>query len=106
MRSQTEFGNEQGITKTALENFFNILQQEKIAPEDYDHTLRQIAERYHNLLNVATSLNNLSGLYRVQGLYSKAELLLQRALKILEKVVGKKSPSHQTCTRKLQYFIS
>jgi len=37
---------------------------------------------------VATSLNNLAGLYVNQGEYTKAEPLLKRALAIREKALG------------------
>jgi tetratricopeptide (TPR) repeat protein len=42
--------------------------------------------------DVATSLNNLAGLYRGMGNYSQAEPLLQRALAIKEKVLGLEHP--------------
>ncbi|HEV8712432.1 MAG TPA: tetratricopeptide repeat protein [Candidatus Binatia bacterium] len=43
--------------------------------------------------NVATSLNNLALLYRIQGQYAKAEPLLQRALTIREKALGPEHPA-------------
>ena len=46
----TALTKELGVTQNALENFFKILQQKNVAPSNYDYTLRQIAERYHNLL--------------------------------------------------------
>ena len=42
---------------------------------------------------VATSLNNLAELYRVQGKYTEAETLLKRALGIYEKALGPDHPS-------------
>jgi tetratricopeptide (TPR) repeat protein len=42
--------------------------------------------------DVATSLNNLALLYRVQGQYAKAEPLYQRALTIWEKALGPEHP--------------
>ena len=42
--------------------------------------------------DVATSLNNLAGLYHAQGRYAKAEPLYQRALVILEKALGPEHP--------------
>jgi tetratricopeptide (TPR) repeat protein len=42
--------------------------------------------------HVATSLNNLAGLYYAQGQYAQAELLYQRALAILEKALGAEHP--------------
>jgi hypothetical protein len=43
--------------------------------------------------DVATSLNKLAGLYRVQGQYAEAEPLYQRSLAIREKALG---PEHPT----------
>jgi tetratricopeptide (TPR) repeat protein len=42
--------------------------------------------------DVATSLNNLAGLYRIQGQYAKAEPLFERALAIREKALGPEDP--------------
>jgi tetratricopeptide (TPR) repeat protein len=42
---------------------------------------------------VATSLNNLAGLYDTQGQYGKAEPLYQRALAIFEKALGPEHPN-------------
>jgi tetratricopeptide (TPR) repeat protein len=41
---------------------------------------------------VATSLNNLADLYRVQGKHAEAEPLFQRALAIQEKALGPDHP--------------
>jgi tetratricopeptide (TPR) repeat protein len=41
---------------------------------------------------VATELNNLAALYRVQGQYAKAEPLFQRALAIDQKALGPEHP--------------
>lgn len=41
---------------------------------------------------VATSLNNLAGLYYTQGRYAQAEPLLKRSLAILEKTLGQDHP--------------
>ena len=41
---------------------------------------------------MATSLNNLAGLYDSQGKYAEAEPLYKRALKIAEKALGKDHP--------------
>ena len=46
--------------------------------------------------DVATSLNNLAGLYRSQGKYADAEPLYQRALNILEEALGLKHPNTRT----------
>jgi tetratricopeptide (TPR) repeat protein len=44
------------------------------------------------LYMVATSLNNLGELYRLQGSYTEAEALYKRALKIREKALGPDHP--------------
>ncbi len=41
---------------------------------------------------LATSLNNLAGLYRAQGKYAEAEPLYKRALAIGEKTLGPEHP--------------
>jgi CHAT domain-containing protein len=46
--------------------------------------------------DVATSLNNLAGLYQNMGNYSQAEPLYQRALEIREKVLGPENPAVAT----------
>ena len=46
--------------------------------------------------DVATSLNNLAELYRVQGKYDQAEPLYQRSLAIREKTLGKDYPDVAT----------
>ena len=50
---------------------------------------------------MATSLNNLAELYRVQGNYSEAEPLYQRSLAIREKVLGSEHPSVATSLNNL-----
>jgi tetratricopeptide (TPR) repeat protein len=40
---------ELGVTHAALRNFFKILSENQVAPEDLDHTLREIANRYNDL---------------------------------------------------------
>jgi tetratricopeptide (TPR) repeat protein len=37
------------VTRSALSNFFKILEQQQVPPEDLDHTLRQIATAYKEL---------------------------------------------------------
>ncbi len=66
---------ELGITKAALKNFFKILQQQNVAHEDYDHTLRQIAERYNNL--VEELANFQADAPAVKTLLTQAELALK-----------------------------
>lgn len=46
--------------------------------------------------DVATSLNNLAELYRVQGYYAQAEPLYQRALAITENALGPDHPNVAT----------
>ena len=46
--------------------------------------------------DVATSLNNLAGLYRSQGRYEEAEPLYQEALAILMSTVGENHPYMQS----------
>jgi tetratricopeptide (TPR) repeat protein len=40
---------ELAVTESALTSFFKILEQQQVAPEDLDHTLRQIATSYKDL---------------------------------------------------------
>ena len=59
---------------------------------------KQVLEIYEKILgkdhpNVATSLNNLAGLYKVIGRYSEAEPLYKRSLEIREKALGREHPS-------------
>ncbi len=42
--------------------------------------------------DVAASLNNLAGLYKVQGHYAEAEPLYKRSLAINEKALGPEHP--------------
>ncbi|MEA5594721.1 CHAT domain-containing tetratricopeptide repeat protein [Rivularia sp. UHCC 0363] len=42
--------------------------------------------------DVATSLNNLAGLYKVQGRYSEAELFYKKALEIRKRILGNEHP--------------
>jgi tetratricopeptide (TPR) repeat protein len=42
---------------------------------------------------VASTLNNLAGLFQDQGKYSEVELLYNRALKIYEKALGPEHPN-------------
>ena len=38
-----------GVTKAALKNFFKILEQKNVPPEEYDSTFRKIAKTYKEL---------------------------------------------------------
>ncbi len=52
---------------------------------------------------MATSLNNLVELYRVQGRYTEAEPLHKRALATWDKTVG---PEHPYVTRVLENYAA
>ncbi len=52
---------------------------------------KKLLGEYHP--NVAQSLHNLVKLYRIQGRYSKAEPLSQKALKIAEAKLGTNHPN-------------
>ena len=49
----------------------------------------------------ATSLNNLAGLYRAQGLYVEAAPMVMEAVEIMERVLGAEHPNtkitHENC---------
>lgn len=66
---------ELGVTQAALQNFFKILQEGNVKPEDYDHTLRAIAGRY---------LNNLKQLSVLQTDDPAIKAFLQQAKSALE----------------------
>ena len=51
--------------------------------------------------DVATSLNNLAGLYREQGQYAQAEPLFKRSLAIWEKALGPDHPDVATTLNNL-----
>ncbi|MDT3776125.1 FxSxx-COOH system tetratricopeptide repeat protein [Nitrospira sp. MA-1] len=55
--------------------------------------------------DVATSLNNLAGLYDSQGQYGKAEPLYQRTLTILEEALGLEHPDTQTVRENYEDFL-
>ncbi len=50
---------------------------------------------------LATSLNNLADLYRLQGRYAEAEPLYKRSLEILEKALGAEHPDVATSLNNL-----
>ena len=58
-----------------MQNFFKILQEGNVKPEDYDHTLRTIAGRY---------LNNLKQLSALQADDPAVKGFLQQAKRALE----------------------
>ncbi len=63
----------------------------------------QVAEQNvgPNHPDVATSLNNLAELYRIQGEYAKAEPLYKRSLAISEKALGPNHPDVATVLENL-----
>jgi hypothetical protein len=69
--------------------------------------LRSLEIREHQLgadhPSVATSLNNLAGLYKSQGKYSAAEPLYLRSIQIFEQVLGSEHPN--TVTVKKNYAL-
>ena len=56
--------------------------------------------------SVATTLNNLGGLYRAQGKYDEAEPLYRRALEIREKVLGPDHPYVATTLNNLGLLLA
>ncbi len=52
--------------------------------------------------DTATCMNNLALLYQAKGDYYHAESLYQRALEILEKVLGAKHPNTIMCRNNLE----
>lgn len=51
---------------------------------------------------MATSYNNLAGLYDSQGRYSEAESLYRQALEILLRVLGEEHPNTIICRENLE----
>ena len=56
--------------------------------------------------HVATSLNNLAGLYDSQGRYTEAEPLYLEAIKIATQVLGKNHPHTQTIMENYKTMLS
>ncbi len=54
--------------------------------------------------DVASSLNNLAGLYKSQGKYTEAEPLYQQALELCEQVLGSNHPNTVTIRNNLAYL--
>jgi tetratricopeptide (TPR) repeat protein len=52
--------------------------------------------------DVATSLNNLAGLYESQGRYTEAEPLYLEALDLRKRLLGENHPNTKTCRNNLQ----
>ena len=80
---------ELGVTKAALKNFFIILDEHRVPPEDLDSTLRQIAKRHTALREQlqhftsddprATDLKRQTAEALDAGDFAKAERLLNQA---------------------------
>ena len=56
--------------------------------------------------DVATSLNNLAGLYHAQGRYAEAEPLLKRALAIVEETLGPQHPNTVTMRENYETLLA
>ena len=54
---------------------------------------------------VATSLNNLAGLYYYQGRYTEAEPLLLEALEMRKQLLGEEHPNTQTIQKNYRDFL-
>ena len=61
---------------------------------------KQLGENHPD---VATSLNNLAGLYESQGKYAEAEPLYQRAIAILLATLGENHPNTRTVM--MNYYL-
>jgi len=51
-----KLSEELGVTKVAIRNFFKILEEKQVQPDDLDSTLREIAKRYKALLEAVEHL--------------------------------------------------
>jgi hypothetical protein len=67
---------ELGVTQNALENFFKILKEQAVPYQDYNHTLRIIAERY--LFNLKELANFQSEDPEVKALLTQVEQVLKQ----------------------------
>src|ERR1700694_5560566 len=87
--SEEQLVEELGVTRGALKNFFKILEQERVALEDLDHTLREIAKRYNELREqllqfssddpAVNQLRRQAAAALEAGEFEQAEVLLNRA---------------------------
>ncbi|MBU4263980.1 MAG: hypothetical protein KKC76_19160 [Proteobacteria bacterium] len=85
-----ELAKQMGVAEAAVKNFLNILDQKHIPTEEWDNTLRQLAERYKELQKRAALLESTDPEVRslqVQAKqaidaaeYEKAEALLAKAV--------------------------
>ena len=67
---------ELGVAKSALQTFFAILEHENIPPYEWDHKLRQIAARFHELQKAAS---------RLEGEDPAVEKLVEQARAAIDK---------------------
>jgi len=92
---------ELGVTKAALKNFFNTLQQHNIAPEEYDYKLREIAEKYLGMLTNLESIDTDNP--EVQHILKQAEQALQQGnFDQAEDLFNKASEKEELAAKKLK----
>ena len=72
-----ELAKQLGVAETSVRNFFNILDQQQIPIEDWDHSLRQMAERYQALKKRAAQLSSEDP--EVQSLQNQARQAIDAA---------------------------
>ena len=56
--------------------------------------------------SIATHLNNLAALYKLQGKYEAAEPLFLQAIEISVQSLGEKHPNTQTFLKNYQIFLN
>jgi len=74
-----------------------------VAEQTYRFAEQKLGPEHPDTL---TSVNNLAGLYQVQGRYGEAEPLYRRALAASEKVLGPEHPNTLASVNNLAGFIS
>ncbi len=77
--------NQAGIAAYRQGNYAEAVKQ-------FEAALKEAKGFGEDDVRLATSLNNLAELYRVQGQYAKAEPLYKRSLAIREKALGPEHP--------------
>lgn len=71
------------------------------AEQSYKYALEHFGAEHPKTL---TAMNNLSGLYNTQGLYSQAEELLKEVVRLREKVLGAEDTSTINASNRLALF--
>ncbi|WLE96987.1 MAG: tetratricopeptide repeat protein [Candidatus Electrothrix communis] len=71
------------------------------AEQSYKYALEHFGAEHPKTL---TAMNNLSGLYNTQGLYSQAEELLKEVVRLREKVLGAEDTSTMNASNRLALF--